>query len=91
MKARIQHREGQVHAEQDRVAPEHVRYWMKRAREALEEADVMARAGHWNTCLSRQYFACYYAVSGLLARHGLSWSGMSKRMQERGLVKAGES
>ena len=34
----------------------------------------MAEIGHWNACVNRLYYACFYAVSALLAHHGLSAS-----------------
>ncbi len=50
------------------------RYRMNRARKSLEEAEIMANTGHWNTCVNRLYYACFYAVTALLARHNLSSS-----------------
>jgi uncharacterized protein (UPF0332 family) len=51
-----------------------VRYRMERARETLAEAELMAQAGHWNTCVNRLYYACFYAATALLLRHNLSAS-----------------
>lgn len=53
-------------AEQDAV----IRYRLDRARETLAEAGLMAGAGHWNACVNRLYYACFYAVSALLVRDG---------------------
>ena len=33
---------------------------------------VIAQNGHWNTCVSRLYYACFYAVTALLNQRGLS-------------------
>jgi uncharacterized protein (UPF0332 family) len=49
-----------------------MRYRMERARETLVEADLMAQIGHWNSCVNRLYYACFYAVSALLLQHNLS-------------------
>jgi uncharacterized protein len=49
-----------------------VQYWMHRAQEAVAEAELMAQADHWNTCVSRLCYACFYAATALLLRHGLS-------------------
>ena len=49
-----------------------IRYRMARGRETLDEARIMAKAGHWNACVNRLYYACFYAVNALLARQGLS-------------------
>jgi uncharacterized protein len=51
-----------------------VRYWLRRGREAIEEAEMMAQAGHWNSCASRLYYACFYAATAVLFQHGLSSS-----------------
>jgi uncharacterized protein (UPF0332 family) len=48
--------------------------WMDRARETLVEAELMADADHWNACVNRLYYACFYAVTALLLRHGMSSS-----------------
>jgi uncharacterized protein (UPF0332 family) len=45
---------------------------MARARETLLEADLMAQSGHWNGCVNRLYYACFYAVTALLLSHNLS-------------------
>ena len=51
-----------------------IQYRCERAREALEEAVVLADSGHWNACVNRLYYACFYAVSALLNKHNLSSS-----------------
>lgn len=43
-----------------------VRYRLQRAREALEDARVLANASRWSACVNRLYYACFYAVSALL-------------------------
>uniref|UniRef100_A0A832A668 HEPN domain-containing protein n=1 Tax=Desulfacinum infernum TaxID=35837 RepID=A0A832A668_9BACT len=47
---------------------------MARADEAMEDARILAMAGRWNACVNRLYYACFYAVSALLVRDGLSSS-----------------
>lgn len=49
-----------------------VSYRRARANEAMEDARILAKAGRWNACVNRLYYACFYAVSALLVRHGLS-------------------
>jgi len=51
-----------------------VRYRLQRARETLEDARILANSSRWNPCVNRLYYACFYAVSALLIRHGLSSS-----------------
>ena len=59
-----------------------VSYRMTRAEETLEDARILARAERWNACVNRLYYACFYAVSALLVRDGLS---SSKHAGIRGL------
>ena len=49
-------------------------YRLERAKTTLEEARMMAASGHWNTCINRLYYACFYAVNALLITQGLSSS-----------------
>ena len=51
-----------------------IAYRIGRANEALEDANVLAAADRWNACVNRLYYACFYAVSALLVRDGLSSS-----------------
>lgn len=49
-----------------------IAYRMGRARESIRDAEVLATAGSWNGAVNRLYYACFYAVSALMAREGLS-------------------
>jgi len=49
-------------------------YRIARAREALEEARILADSGHWNACVNRLYYACFYVISALLSKNDLSSS-----------------
>lgn len=49
-----------------------IAYRLQRAREALEEARLLADHGHTNAAVNRLYYACFYAVSALLYSHGFS-------------------
>ena len=49
-------------------------YRLSRATETLEDAVILANSERWNACVNRLYYACFYAVSALLVRHGLSSS-----------------
>jgi len=51
-----------------------IRYRLERAQESLADARLLADAESWNTCVNRLYYSCFYAVSALLARDGLSSS-----------------
>ena len=46
-----------------------VRYRLERAEETYQEALLMQREKHWNTCANWLYYACFYAVSVLLQKH----------------------
>lgn len=59
-----------------------VSYRINRAREALEEAQILSEAARWNVSVNRLYYACFYAVSALLAKHGMA---SSKHAGVRGL------
>jgi uncharacterized protein (UPF0332 family) len=51
-----------------------VQHFLTRARESIDEARLLAQSGYWNTCVSRLYYSCFYAVSALLQKKGLSAS-----------------
>ncbi|KPA10848.1 HEPN domain protein [Candidatus Magnetomorum sp. HK-1] len=48
-----------------------VKYRLERSNETFEEALLMQREKHWNTCANRLYYSCFYAVSALLQKHDL--------------------
>ena len=68
-----------------------VRYRIERARETFEEALLMQREGHWNACANRLYYACFYAVTAMLAKKGLASSKHTgvKSLFNKYLVKTG--
>jgi len=47
-------------------------YRLSRAREALDDARILAGSGRWNPCVNRLYYACFYVVSAVLVQEGLS-------------------
>jgi uncharacterized protein (UPF0332 family) len=49
-----------------------IRYRLDRAHESLAEAEIMAEQKHFNTCINRLYYACFYSVIALLETKGLS-------------------
>src|SRR5688572_18098055 len=51
-----------------------IQYRLERAQESLDDALLMANAESWNTYVNRLYYSCFYAVSALLVRDGLSSS-----------------
>ncbi len=69
-----------------------VLYRMTRAKEALEDARILANAGRWNACVNRLYYASFYVVSALLVRQGLSSSKHTgvRSLFNRHYVKTGK-
>ena len=51
-----------------------IKYRIERAEETYKEALLMRTESHWNACANRLYYACFYAVSALLAKYELSSS-----------------
>ncbi|MEL7588712.1 MAG: HEPN domain-containing protein [Prolixibacteraceae bacterium] len=49
-----------------------VRYRLQRARETLPEARTLIENSYYNAAVNRLYYACYYAVIALLAKHQIS-------------------
>lgn len=68
-----------------------VAYRMSRAHEAIEEAKILFDAGHINSYVNRLYYACFYAVSALLLRKGMSTSkhGHLRSLLHRECVRGG--
>jgi uncharacterized protein len=49
-----------------------IQYRVNRAYESIEEAKLLLENGHLHSSVNRLYYACFYAVSGLLLTEGLS-------------------
>lgn len=49
-----------------------INHRISRSIETLEEARLMAESAHWNTCINRLYYSCFYSVIALLIKHNLS-------------------
>lgn len=45
-----------------------IQYRLEKANQTLEDARLLASANRWNPCVNRLYYACFYAVSALLAQ-----------------------
>ncbi len=56
--------------EQERI--ELVKYRLQKAKDTLQEIDTHIENKFWNTAINRLYYACYYAVSGLLLKHKIN-------------------
>lgn len=68
-----------------------ISYRVQRAMDSLEEARLMQRNEHWNTCANRLYYAAFYTVSALLVQGGYSASKHTtvKALFNRHYVKPG--
>jgi uncharacterized protein (UPF0332 family) len=51
-----------------------INYRISRAYETLKEAEAMMENHFWNASINRIYYACFYAVSGLLLKQGIDTS-----------------
>jgi len=49
-----------------------IQYRIEKGLETLAEAKLMAENGHWNTCINRLYYCCFYSVNALLIKNNLS-------------------
>jgi uncharacterized protein (UPF0332 family) len=74
----------------DSINPQ-INYWIARSEETLKEAKILAEAGYWNACVNRLYYSCFYAITALLVRDGLSTSKHSgvRGFFNRNYVKTG--
>lgn len=66
-----------------------VQYRMLRSEEAVEEAKLLADAGHWNAAMNRLYYAFYYAVSALVHKEGSfakTHSGLKNQFSQQFIV-----
>ncbi len=51
-----------------------INYRISRAFETIKEAESMIENEFWNASINRIYYACYYAVSGLLLKNEVDTS-----------------
>lgn len=51
-----------------------IEYRIDRADESIEEAELLASRGYWNTVASRLYYAAFYLVNALLVKHKIHTS-----------------
>jgi uncharacterized protein (UPF0332 family) len=75
----------------DFTPEDYIKYRIDRANETIEEVRVHIENRFWNTAINRMYYACFYAVSALLARNNIdvsSHSGVRQKFGEN-FVKTG--
>lgn len=68
------------------------RHRLQRARETVEEADVLIASSRWRGALSRLYYAAFYAARAVLATRDLDSSRHSGAIAlfQQHFVKTGE-
>lgn len=47
---------------------DYAKYRIEKAKETIEEVQTHIKNRYWNTAINRMYYACFYAVSALLAK-----------------------
>jgi len=43
-----------------------IQYRLRRAKETLDDAHILAEKGKWNSTINRLYYSAYYAIMALL-------------------------
>jgi uncharacterized protein (UPF0332 family) len=51
---------------------DYIKYRIERARKTFEDAKSLARLKSWNSSMNRLYYACFYAVLALFAKHKIN-------------------
>jgi uncharacterized protein (UPF0332 family) len=67
-----------------------IQYRLEKANQTLEDAKLLANAKRWNPCVNRLYYACFYAVSALLAQNEFSSSKHIRSLFNLNFVKTGK-
>jgi len=76
----------------DYTPENYLKYRIGRANETIDEVRIHIENKFWNTAINRMYYACFYAVSALLAKDKievLSHSGVRQKFGEH-FVKTGK-
>ena len=68
-----------------------VNYRINRAKQTLQEIDILVENQLWSTAVNRLYYACYYAVMAILVKNNISPQTHSGVRQMFGLhfIKSG--
>jgi uncharacterized protein (UPF0332 family) len=76
----------------DYTPEDYVKYRIERAKETIQEVRTHIENKYWNTAINRMYYACFYAVSALLAKDRIDVSSHSGVRQKFGeyFVKTGK-
>lgn len=71
---------------------DYIKYRISRANETIAEVQYHIDNKFWNTAINRMYYACFYAISALLAKHKIEVSSHTGVRQKFGkhFVKTGK-
>lgn len=66
-------------------------YWMEKAHESMEAARSEYDSGRYSTAVRDLYYACFYALTAVLLKEGLSFKKHTavKAALHKDLIKAG--
>ena len=70
---------------------DYIKYRITKAKETIKEVQTHINNNFWNTSINRMYYACFYAVSALLAKNRVkvsSHTGVRQKFGEH-FVKTG--
>jgi uncharacterized protein (UPF0332 family) len=63
---------------------DYINYRIQRARETIGEVQSHLDNKYWNTAINRMYYACFYAIGALLAKHQIEASSHTGVRQKFG-------
>lgn len=55
----------------DRSKEDYIQYRIEKAKEILEDAELLAENQRWNSCVNRLYYSSFYLVNALLYKNEL--------------------
>ncbi|MCH9022308.1 MAG: HEPN domain-containing protein, partial [Planctomycetes bacterium] len=69
-----------------------IKLWLEKAKEALSSAQLELDAGHTSFAVNRLYYTCFYAVTALFQKGGMTFKRHTGVIAEfnRAYVKTGQ-
>lgn len=73
-------------------ANDYSNYRIQKAKDTLDEVEIIIQNQFWNTAINRMYYACFYAVNALLVKNDIEVSSHTGVRQQFGhhFVKTGK-
>jgi uncharacterized protein (UPF0332 family) len=65
---------------------DYINYRLQRAKDTINEVEILIQNKYWNTAINRMYYACFYVVGALLVKHGVETSSHSGSRQKFGQI-----